>query len=62
MTLGLNEQTADLANARLATWIQRQHPEKFRRYTRSWLKTLVPSERLVALEIIGENIRIGRWS
>jgi len=58
----LNEQTADLANVRLATWIQRQHPEKFRRYTRSWLKTLVPSERLVALEIIGENIRIGRWS
>ena len=58
----LTDQTADLANGRLATWIQRRNRELFKSYTRAWLKTLVPPERLRQLDVIGENIRIGRWT
>jgi hypothetical protein len=62
LTEGLTDQTADLANGRLATWIQYRNREKFKSYTRAWLKTLVPPERLRDLDVIGENIRIGRWT
>ena len=56
----LTEQTADLANGRLATWIQRRNREKFRRYVRSWLRTLVPSERLDELDLIGDNLQMSK--